>query len=324
MKKSKNLLRPLVSICIPNYNCEKYVAEAIKSALNQTYRNIEVIVIDNCSTDNSWDIIKSFKIRAIRNKINIGSTANFNKCIRTAKGKYLKILHSDDILDRDCVRKQADLMERHESVGMVHGKTIVIDEHKNKIKEVALHDKDVIMNGAEKLDRLLCGNHVMFPSVMLRKEAVDEAGFFDPRLYYCNDWDLWMRICLRHDAAYLKDTMAFYRVHDENSWLAFERSKVSGTYQLNCLNKIFSKIKDERILKKKKHYYFRIAREQIAKGLHMTINGNPGHARKNIATAVKIYGGPSFKIAAYFFYLMTYLGKYPSKLSLRIGRALIK
>lgn len=330
MKKSANSPgkknKPLVSICIPNYNCEKYITEAIKSTLNQTYNNIEIIVIDNCSTDNSWKIIKSFdnKIKAIRNKKNIGSTSNFNKCIRLANGKYMKILHSDDVLERSCIEKQVNIMEKNRNVGFAYGKTIIIDEKNNEIEDISFYTKDIVTKGIDKLDELLCGNHIMFPSVMLRKKCVDDVGFFDPRLYYCNDWDLWMRICMKYDAVYLKETMAFYRIHSKSSWRAFEKDKVSGTYQLNCLNKIFSKIHDEKILKKKKYYYYRLAREQIAKGFHLTINGNPKHARKNIAISMKIYDKLSFKIIVCLFYLLTYLGKYPSLFFLTFGKKIMK
>ncbi|MDI6720940.1 MAG: glycosyltransferase family A protein, partial [Candidatus Aenigmarchaeota archaeon] len=83
-------MKPLVSICIPNYNSERFIKQTIKSALSQSYPNIEVIVCDNASTDNSCNIIKSFgkKIRRYRNKINIGQNDNLNKCISLSKGKY--------------------------------------------------------------------------------------------------------------------------------------------------------------------------------------------------------------------------------------------
>src|ERR1035438_1370812 len=106
---------PLVSICIPTYNTGNYIAAAIQSVLDQTYTNLEIIITDNCSTDNTIEIINSFhdpRISYFRNDHNFGVEYNWNKSLKLAKGKYLKLLCADDIIYPDCIREQVSVMEQ--------------------------------------------------------------------------------------------------------------------------------------------------------------------------------------------------------------------
>lgn len=100
----------LVSILIPVYNREKYIVECINSALSQTYKNIEVVVVDNCSTDNTWEVISRIalednRVKIFRNEENLGPVLNWEKCLINAKGDYVKILWSDDLFASDYIEK---------------------------------------------------------------------------------------------------------------------------------------------------------------------------------------------------------------------------
>lgn len=99
----------LVSICIPTYNNARHARQAIESALNQTYRNVEVIVVDDASTDNTWDIVRSIndaRLRCVRNEHNLGAPGNWHKAVLLAKGEFTKILCGDDVLEPDCIAHQ--------------------------------------------------------------------------------------------------------------------------------------------------------------------------------------------------------------------------
>lgn len=103
-----NKENPLVSILIPTYNREKYIGEAIESAINQTYKNIEIVIVDNCSTDNTWKILQSYKLKdgrvqIFQNEKNIGPVYNWVECFKRAKGEYTKILWSDDWMSLDFI-----------------------------------------------------------------------------------------------------------------------------------------------------------------------------------------------------------------------------
>lgn len=102
------MFSPLVSILIPVYNRERYIAECIESAINQTYTNIEIIIVDNSSDDNTWEICQKFaamdqRIRIFQNETNIGPVRNWIRCAQEAKGVFSKILFSDDLLRRNCI-----------------------------------------------------------------------------------------------------------------------------------------------------------------------------------------------------------------------------
>src|SRR4030042_4895495 len=111
--------KPLISICIPNYNNAKYLDVCIQSALNQIYSNKEIIFVDDCSSDESLNIAKKYsaKIKIHVNSSNIGQPKNTNKCVKLSKGKYLVILHSDDLLLPDFASKLEPLLEKNLNIG---------------------------------------------------------------------------------------------------------------------------------------------------------------------------------------------------------------
>jgi glycosyltransferase involved in cell wall biosynthesis len=115
-------LKPLVSICIPAFNSEETIASTIQSILAQTYNNLEIIVLDNASTDNTPDVISKFndkRLILIRNEINIGAEANFTKGVNLAKGEFVALFHADDIYDHQIIEKQVHVFEKYPEVGAV-------------------------------------------------------------------------------------------------------------------------------------------------------------------------------------------------------------
>ena len=115
----------LVSICIPVFNCERYIGMAIESALGQTYRNLELIITDNCSTDGTFSVTGGYRhdprVRIFQNESNLGIAGNCNRALGLAKGKYVKLLCADDFLYPDCVEVQTGILADpcHETVAMV-------------------------------------------------------------------------------------------------------------------------------------------------------------------------------------------------------------
>ena len=108
---------PLVSIVIPVYNRESFINDAIRSSIRQTYKNIEIVIVDNCSTDNTWEVLKSWadkdhRIRIFQNSYNIGPVRNWERCFNEAKGEFVKILWSDDWMDDNFVEEAVKLMDK--------------------------------------------------------------------------------------------------------------------------------------------------------------------------------------------------------------------
>lgn len=127
------MLNPLVSICIPTYNGDQFIAEAMYSAIAQTYPNLEIIVSDDASKDNTLQIVESYiskteiPINIFKHKPN-GIGANWNHTIKQANGEYVKFLFQDDILLPNCITDMVKVMEHHKSVGLVASKREFIVE----------------------------------------------------------------------------------------------------------------------------------------------------------------------------------------------------
>ena len=154
---------PLVSIVIPVYNRELYIEDAIRSAISQTYQNIEIIIVDNCSTDSTWDILnewekKGNRIKIFQNDSNIGPVLNWNECFRHASGEYIKILWSDDWISHKFVEKCLSVFEKNTAF-VLSGYQIVAK--KMVLSEVVF--KKNIYSVLEYLNNILLYNREGFP-----------------------------------------------------------------------------------------------------------------------------------------------------------------
>lgn len=134
-----NNLKPLVSILIPVYNREKIILETIQSAKNQTYNNIEIIIVDNCSTDRTYEIIsdeakKDNRIKVFQNQGNLGPVKNWKKCLEYSKGEYIKILWSDDQISADYIEKTIPYLMNNNKIAFVYTTTIIYFENGEKRK----------------------------------------------------------------------------------------------------------------------------------------------------------------------------------------------
>lgn len=128
-----NNMNPLVTIAIPTYKrADDYLKQTLESAVSQTYQNIEIIISDNCSPDDTEKVVKSFndsRIRYIRHKENIGPANNFNFCVNEAKGVYFQLLQDDDLIDKDFIESCVRALSGHTNVGLIRTGTRIIDEN---------------------------------------------------------------------------------------------------------------------------------------------------------------------------------------------------
>lgn len=127
------VIESLVSVLIPVYNRVSLVGDTIDSALNQTYDNIEIIIVDNFSNDGTWELLQDYarkdnRIRIYRNEVNIGPVRNWKRCIDEANGEYAKILWSDDLMEKTFIEKSISLFKKHSEIGFVYSKTCIFKE----------------------------------------------------------------------------------------------------------------------------------------------------------------------------------------------------
>lgn len=216
---------PRVSICIPTYNRAGMVGCAIASALAQTYQDIEVVVVDNASTDNIEEVVASFKdprLRFVKNKENLGLFGNFNRCIEVARGEFLHILHSDDYIDPDFTETCVAFFDEHPNVALTF--TSSITHIQDQVITVQYADKDKIIPAPEGFQRLLRERcFILCTSVMTRKEVYQQIEKYSLEFPYSSDYYQWLKISRILDIAYIKDATVHYRQgeHSESHRLLF-------------------------------------------------------------------------------------------------------
>lgn len=182
-------MEKLVSVIIPMYNSELTIEETLSSAINQDYENLEIIVINDGSTDNSkcivQDIIQKFNLKNIKliNQDNLGVSAARNRGIIEAKGEYIAFLDSDDIWLNKKISTQINLMNKNKDIYLL-GTLLTSDTNKNSDGSI----KDI------SFKRLLFKNYFMTPTVVVKKEVFEKVGYFKADKRYSEDYDLWIRI----------------------------------------------------------------------------------------------------------------------------------
>ncbi len=220
-----------VSICIPVYNGEKTIERAIRSAMAQTYNNIEILVIDNRSEDRTKDIVTNIddkRIVFLQNETNLGMAGNWNQCITKATGDYIHFLCADDTIKPNCIKKKVEVLERFPDVVMVTSATDLVDENDAFIMKRKRYDKNVVIDGCAYSRRSFReGNVFGEPSnVLFKKEYTEKTGLFSTELHYTTDWDLWIKIASFGRVAYLKESLTEYRLSSDNTTSTMKIKKI--------------------------------------------------------------------------------------------------
>lgn len=221
-----------ISIVIPSYNAAHFLPKAIESIRRQTSRVDEVIVVDDGSSDDTEQVIKSLgdDIIYIRQN-NSGVSTSRNKGIKKAGGDFIAFLDADDIWLPQKVERQLEVFARHPHAGLVACDRAEIDNEDNVIlaslfKKQGLHDLFVELAGRpipNVLSKLIRTNFIPTSSVIVRKSALEKVGDFDTTIRYGEDLELWARIAMEFDIVCLPDVLTHYRRHDENATNATEK-----------------------------------------------------------------------------------------------------
>lgn len=206
-------MKPLVSIIIPTFNYAGYIRETVESALAQTYKHVEVIVIDDGSTDDTREVISDL-IESNRLKYfyqdNRGLAAARNTGIRIAKGKYISFLDSDDLISPKKVEVQAESLEGRQEYGVAF----------SDFRYFADSDKTHLIlprvrySGDPTLRMIICGEVMPIHSALIRRDVLKETDWFDESLESCEDYDFWIRLKVRNiKFLYIDEVLALYRLH---------------------------------------------------------------------------------------------------------------
>lgn len=217
--------QPYVSVIMPAYNGMAYIGTAIRSVLNQTEQNIELIVVNDCSSDNTASIIDSHKhdprLICIENDHNLGVAGSRNEAIKLARGTYLAFLDQDDVWLPSKLQIQLSVFQSDPEIALVHSRTALIDNKGDLLPRYANLESREFNNGnaSVRTDNvfraIFIQNNIQVPTVMIKKSAFDELGPFNVDIPGVDDYELWMKIALHYRISSIDTILALYRIHED-------------------------------------------------------------------------------------------------------------
>lgn len=215
-----------VSVCIPTYNCGKYISETIESILAQSFSDFELIIIDNASSDQTVSIVNSFakkdsRIRFIVNNINLGMVENWNACLETAKGEYIKFVFADDLLaSSDALGRMVTLLDSDKSISLACSSRNIINEF-SQIMKVESHFESGTFKGTDVINRCMLSkgnlmgvNWIGEPSVVMFRKSQAGRGF-KTNYKQIVDLEMWCHLLEQGSFAYINEPLCSFRVHGQ-------------------------------------------------------------------------------------------------------------
>lgn len=225
-----------VSVLIPSYNHAKYISDAINSVINQTYKDIEILIGDDCSTDNSREIINSFKDSRIKKFFyteNCGGSENLNRLIRQSTGKYIAILNSDDYWNLNKIEKQVEFLEENPK----YGACFTWVQYINEKGEKTYPEENVFLQENKTQAEWLRyffenGNCLCHPSILIRKEVYNEIGLYYTSSRQLPDFMQWIKLIKKYPIYIMNEQLVNFR------WFNSDKNtsgcSVANTNRTNC------------------------------------------------------------------------------------------
>jgi glycosyltransferase involved in cell wall biosynthesis len=282
--------QPLVSICISAYNVERFLGEALRSILSQTYRNTEIILVDNGSSDRTFEVAQSFRddrFRCFRIPENIGGYQAMNRVAAMAQGELIAIYHSDDVYESNIVEKEVAFLRSHPEAAAVFAMTHFIDE-------------DGLVNGGLDVPPELAGKGLlrfedvfpymlrhgctMFvcPTFMVWRRIFEEVGPFQPdRFDIASDVEMWLRLMRRYPVGILNERLMRYRRHARQWTRRWRRLRTESSRELDVMETYlerdgWNKLRRADLVE----YRFRRCDDHTTRAANFVILGDTGQARE--------------------------------------------
>lgn len=219
--------QPLVSICIPAYNSSDTIVDTMQSVLNQTYDAIELVVVDDCSQDNTWEVIAGIKesytgtktISLYKNEKNLGMVGNWNHCMELCQGEFIKLLCADDLLEEHLTEREVEIMQKHPEVNLVQTDTRFVDIHDTTTGYYRRYHKSGVVDGIKACRfSVFTRNYLGAPLAnLVRASAYREFGGFDKNFVYILDYDFFMRICSQSKIYILHEPLNSFRIRNDSN-----------------------------------------------------------------------------------------------------------
>ena len=261
-------MKSLVSVIMPTYNHARYLSESISSVLNQSYRDWELIIIDNYSQDDTESVVREYagkdpRIRYFQFSNNGIIAASRNHGIRQAQGEYVAFLDSDDIWMPEKLDEQMKVFEGMEGTGLVYSRAVGFTDDGRH-----LHVMPKKIFSGNVFNRLLKNNFIGCSTVLVKNNILEEIGIFDVRtdLVSVEDYELWLRIARHNKAVGLNQILVKYRIHSQAVSMSQEVER--ELRPLHALDSVFEKLQVSPPVQKriKSRWYATLARKALYKG----------------------------------------------------------
>lgn len=212
----------LITVAIPARNRPEMLYQSLESVLNQTYKDMRIVVLDNDSEVDIKSVVESFKderVEYIRNKENLGIIGNWNKAVEICKTKYLSIFHDDDVMEPTFIEKAVNVLEANSSAALSYCYANKVDPD---LKYISLWSNLVphsgLISGQEYIDYTIekgCCITIA-PTVVVRKSVYDDIGLYKDEICFNSfDFNMWLRIANKYDIYFIDDILVKYRIHEE-------------------------------------------------------------------------------------------------------------
>lgn len=236
--------KPKVSVCIPTFNRSTLLFECIASVREQTFRDFELVVVDNASMDDTEAVVRGIddpRVRYARNEQNIGMTRNWNRCLELAQGECICVFSDDDLMMPSNLEEKVRALDENPDVGMVGSPALPIDERGRTLKVPT----EVLGPARWLLDqpaRLLTREVNFYPSAVLFRRCVyDEVGHFDETLEGYPDVDMWFRVALRYPVLCINRRLIKYRGHERSGCRILATAGATEMEHAKLLAKYFNR-----------------------------------------------------------------------------------
>lgn len=210
-----------VSVIIPSFNHAPFVAQSIQSVLDQSFQDFEIVITDDGSSDETVDVIRKFRDPRIDlevSPVNRGAAAAENAAISRSRGEFIAILSSDDYFLPEKLAMQVWFLDEHPDVAAVFGLPRRVDERGNPLAGLGEFTLPMGPHHQSRQDWLrvffFAGNCLCHPTVLIRRTAFDDCGLYDPRLASVPDFEMWVRLALRHQIHVLQRELTAFRLLD--------------------------------------------------------------------------------------------------------------
>lgn len=276
-------MNKLVSIVVLIYNSQDFIKETLKSIVEQSYKEIEILLCDDCSNDNSLIIAEEFlksvkfnSFKIIKNEVNLGIPKNCNNGVEAARGEYIKLIAADDILIKDCIKSNVEFMEKNKN-NIQYSRLINFHVENGEIiesKSNFVFDKKINnLTAEQQFDKMIFENFIPAPTVFFRKNVFEKYGMFNEKYKLMEDYPMWVKVLYNNEKIYFLDEVTIlYRIH--NASLSNSNEKHVNIGMFNCYKEYIATEFIEYLLNKRKYMHIYHKKIEILKMQKIVDRGN--------------------------------------------------